>query len=305
MANAGRKRVKAGLGGVKVNREGEEEGEEDHDVVKRVSQIVREWTAQHQEGKVIIYGGTIKRVQGIAKALACPAYWRGAGDGEAKAQMVEKWMSSRGGESGWIAATNALGLGVDDPNVRLVVHGGMPRQLVNFVQESGRGGRDRQKSESVVVIRRSWLEQQQQEPQEEQKSWAWDKDTVEYVGGSRCRREVLDREMDGCIDRFGCEEEEEEMCDVCQESVGRGAMAGSIAGDIEESRGEESGGAGAAAGAEVGTEAEAEAAVDDDYNRSRRLIRQIDMERRLQVMQEAEEVGIFEDILAEWVGRCV
>ncbi|KAH7199129.1 uncharacterized protein B0J16DRAFT_48627 [Fusarium flagelliforme] len=95
------------------------------------------------------------------------------------------------------------------------------------------------------------------------------------------------------------------MCNVCQESVGRGAMAGSIAGDIEESQGEESEGAGAAAGAEVGTEAEAEAAVDDDYNRSRRLIRQIDIERRLQVMQEAEEVGIFEDILAEWVGRYV
>ncbi|KAH7199130.1 P-loop containing nucleoside triphosphate hydrolase protein [Fusarium flagelliforme] len=129
--------------------DGEEEGKEDHNIMKRVSQIVREWTAQHQEGKVIIYGRTIKRMQGIAKALAYPA------NREAKAQIVEKWISSRGGKSGWIAATNALGLGVNDLNVRLVVHGGMPRQLVNFVQESGRGGRNRQKSESVVVIRRS------------------------------------------------------------------------------------------------------------------------------------------------------
>jgi hypothetical protein len=33
--------------------------------------------------------------------------------------MVEEWMSSKGGEAGWMAATNALGLGVDDPNVQL------------------------------------------------------------------------------------------------------------------------------------------------------------------------------------------
>lgn len=134
-ANVGRKRVKSGSGGVKVNKEGEEEGEEEEDdgVIEKVCEIMREWIARHQEGKVIIYGRTIKRVQRIAKELGCPAYWRGAGDRKAKAEMVEKWISSRGGESGWMAAINALGLGVNDPNVRLVVYGGMPRQLVNFV----------------------------------------------------------------------------------------------------------------------------------------------------------------------------
>jgi superfamily II DNA helicase RecQ len=132
-------------------------------------------------------------------------------------------MSSRGGESGWMAATNALGLGVDDPNVRLVVHAGMPRQMVDFVQESGRGGRDGQKSESVVCIRQSWLEQQREKRDKQEgygwqqrQEWDWDKDVIEFVDGNRCRREVLDREMDGNIDRFGCEEDEE-MCDVCWE----------------------------------------------------------------------------------------
>jgi ATP-dependent DNA helicase RecQ len=55
---------------------------------------------------------------------------------------VAEWISSSGGEAGWMAATNALGLGIDDPNVRLVMHVGMPRQLENFIQESGRRGRD-------------------------------------------------------------------------------------------------------------------------------------------------------------------
>ncbi|KAG8664638.1 uncharacterized protein FPOAC1_013418, partial [Fusarium poae] len=174
--------------------------------------------------------------------------------------------------------------------------------------ESGRGGRDRRKSESVVVIRRSWLEQQQrQQPQEEQKGWAWDKDTVEYVGGSRCRREVLDREMDGFIDRFGCEEEEEEMCDVCRELVERRAMVGPTGGNNEERQREESiveeaeeeADAVLEREVEVEEETAAEAAAEADYDRSRRLIRQVETERRLQVMREAEEVGRFEDILAE------
>lgn len=48
---------------VKVNEKGEEEGEEDDAIVERVCEIVRRWTATHSQDKVIIYGGTIKRVE--------------------------------------------------------------------------------------------------------------------------------------------------------------------------------------------------------------------------------------------------
>jgi superfamily II DNA helicase RecQ len=176
------KKKKKKKAGDRVNEEGEEVGDdEDEEVVERVCEIVRAWTADHKEGKVIIYGGTIKRVQGIAERLGCTAYWRGVGDAGEKGRIVEEWKNSKGGEAGWMAATNALGLGVDDPNVQLVVHAGMPRELVDLVQESGRGGRGGRKSESVVVIRRSWLREQQQQQQETEKEkekekdeWAWD-----------------------------------------------------------------------------------------------------------------------------------
>lgn len=59
----GKKKKKRAKAKVKVNGEGEEEGEEDDAIVERVCEIVRAWTATYSRGKVIIYGGTIKRVQ--------------------------------------------------------------------------------------------------------------------------------------------------------------------------------------------------------------------------------------------------
>ncbi|KAM5527100.1 hypothetical protein FOXYSP1_20369 [Fusarium oxysporum f. sp. phaseoli] len=49
-------------------------------------------------------------------------------------------------------------------------------------------------------------QQQQQQQQRCQDEWAWDRDAIEFIEGKVCRREVLDREMDGNIDRFGCAE---------------------------------------------------------------------------------------------------
>ena len=50
--------------------------------------------------------------------------------------------------------------------------------------------------------------------------------------------------------------------------------------------------------------AAAEAAAEADYQKSQRAIRQVEAERRVRAKQEAEEVGRFKDILAEWGGSC-
>jgi superfamily II DNA helicase RecQ len=46
------------------------------------------------------------------------------------------------GPSTVIAATSALGMGVDIPNIRSIIHIGTPRTLLDYAQESGRAGRD-------------------------------------------------------------------------------------------------------------------------------------------------------------------
>lgn len=51
-----------------------------------------------------------------------------------------------------IAATNAFGMGVDKPDIRLVVHGDVPGSLENYLQEAGRAGRDREPANCVLLF---------------------------------------------------------------------------------------------------------------------------------------------------------
>ena len=53
-----------------------------------------------------------------------------------------------------IAATTAFGMGIDAPHVRFVAHYGLPRALEQFVQESGRAGRDGKAASSILFYTR-------------------------------------------------------------------------------------------------------------------------------------------------------
>ena len=64
------------------------------------------------------------------------------------------------GELRVIAATNAFGMGIDKPDIRLVVHGDIPGSLENYVQEAGRAGRDRDAARCVLLFSGDDIERQ-------------------------------------------------------------------------------------------------------------------------------------------------
>ena len=52
-----------------------------------------------------------------------------------------------------IVASNAFRLGIDELNVRVVIHVGPIYQLGDYGQESGQSGRDGKRSEAIILVK--------------------------------------------------------------------------------------------------------------------------------------------------------
>lgn len=57
-----------------------------------------------------------------------------------------------------MVATKAFGMGIDKPNIRLTIHNNFPDSIESFVQEAGRGGRDRRLSVACVLFNNQDIE---------------------------------------------------------------------------------------------------------------------------------------------------
>ena len=112
-------------------------------------------------GGAIVYCATQRRTEEIANFLRELGF--SADRFHAGLQPEEKKTVQRRfieGELRAIAATNAFGMGIDKPDVRLVIHADIPSSLENYLQEAGRAGRDQQQAHCVLLFTRDDVERQ-------------------------------------------------------------------------------------------------------------------------------------------------
>lgn len=178
---------------------------------------VEQYARKYEGESGIIYAATRKTVEEVSrqlerKGISVTMYHGGLGDREreeAQRAFVENRVDI-------IVATNAFGMGIDQSNVRFVIHYQLPSSIEAYYQEAGRAGRDGLPSDCVLLYapqdvqtQRFLIEQSSDEKRREEEMEKLQQ-IVDYVHTERC----LDRYL---LTYFG--EQREEGCGRCSNCV--------------------------------------------------------------------------------------
>lgn len=110
-------------------------------------------------GSAIVYCRNRKGTRELADMLEqngiSASYYHAGLTGEERTARQELWLQGR---IRVMVCTNAFGMGIDKPDVRVVIHADAPESLEAYYQEAGRGGRDEQKAYGVLLYHTSELD---------------------------------------------------------------------------------------------------------------------------------------------------
>ena len=126
-----------------------------------IHQVLESYLPRGTPGGAIVYCATRRQSEEVAeflqlKGVAADHFHAGLPP-ETKKDVQRRFIQ---GELRVIAATNAFGMGIDKPDVRLVIHADIPGSLENYLQEAGRAGRDRDAARCVLLYSAEDVERQ-------------------------------------------------------------------------------------------------------------------------------------------------